>query len=209
MILGPPCVGGCSGMRLAPNVISFAFSGSVNLTYRYCTPGVDLGCPDAVSGFNSPGVFMPPPLPPPPPVPGPSALFLFDAGLTGLVIVPRARRLRLIGAHRWLRDGAPRQGPRADRPMSWRRPNAARVLGQPELPLAAPKARAWGLEPEQAAKVAIARRAKPGAPPGYVRLVLSLELRRALAEELSARAIREGKNLEGVVIDLLEAGSRR
>jgi len=61
----------------------------------------------------------------------------------------------------------------------------------------APKARR-GVEPEQAAKIAIARRAKPGAPPGYVRLVLSLELRRALAEQLSARAIREGKNLEGV-----------
>jgi hypothetical protein len=39
--------------------------------------------------------------------------------------------------------------------------------------------------------------------------VLSLELRQALAEQLSARAIREGKNLEGVVIDLLEAGSKR
>jgi hypothetical protein len=75
--------------------------------------------------------------------------------------------------------------------------------------LAAPKARTRGVDPEQAAKVAIARRAKLGAPPGHVRLVLSLELRRALAEQLSARAIREGKNLEGVVIDLLEAGSRR
>ena len=93
--------------------------------------------------------------------------------------------------------------------MSRRRPNAARALDQPELPLAAPKRRAAFVEPEQAAKAAIARRAKPGAPAGYVRLVLSLELRRALAEQLSARAIREGKNLEGVVIDLLEAGSRR
>ena len=93
--------------------------------------------------------------------------------------------------------------------MSRRRPNAARMLDQPELPLAAPKARTRGVEPEQAAKVAIARRAKPGAPPGYVRLVLSLELRRALAEQLSARAIREGKNLEGIVMDLLEANSKR
>ena len=31
--------------------------------------------------------------------------------------------------------------------------------------------------------------------------MLTLELRRVLAERLSARAIREGKNLEGVVID--------
>src|SRR3989442_616514 len=59
----------------------------------------------------------------------------------------------------------------ADRPMSRRRPNGARRLGQPELPLAAPKARAQGVKPEQAAKAAIARRPKPGAPPGYVRLV--------------------------------------
>ena len=93
--------------------------------------------------------------------------------------------------------------------MSWRRPNAARTLDQPELPLAPPKRRAASVEPEQAAKIAIARRAKPGAPPVYVRLVLSLELRRALAEHLSARAIREGKNLEGVMIDLLEANSKR
>jgi len=42
-----------------------------------------------------------------------------------------------------------------------------------------------------------------------LRLVLSLELRRGLAEQLRARAIRAGKNLEGVVIDLLEAGSKR
>jgi len=72
----------------------------------------------------------------------------------------------------------------------------------------APKARR-GVEPEQAARIAIARRAKPAVLPDHVRLVLTLELRRALAEQLSVRAIREGKNLEGVVIDLLEAGSRR
>jgi hypothetical protein len=83
------------------------------------------------------------------------------------------------------------------------------MLDQPELPIAAPKRRAASVEPEEAAKVAIARRAKPGAPPGYVRLVLTLELRRALAEQLSAQAIRQGKNLEGVVIDLLEAGAKR
>src|SRR5438132_1521067 len=65
-----------------------------------------------------------------------------------------------------------------------------------------------GAEPEETAKVAIARRAKRAARPGYVKLVLTLELRRALAEQLSARAIREGKNLEGVVIDVLEAGSQ-
>jgi hypothetical protein len=42
-----------------------------------------------------------------------------------------------------------------------------------------------------------------------VRLVLSLELRTALAELLSKKAIRSGKNLEAVVIDILEAGAKR
>jgi hypothetical protein len=82
---------------------------------------------------------------------------------------------------------------------------------QPELPLAAPPKSRSGrvLEPKQAAKLAIARRAKPGAPPGHVRLVLSLELRTVLAELLSEKAIRSGKNLEAVVIDMLEAGAKR
>ena len=66
-----------------------------------------------------------------------------------------------------------------------------------------------GVEPEQGAKGAIARRAKPGAPPGHVRLVLTLELRQALAEQLSARAIHEGRNLEAVLIDLHEAGAKQ
>ena len=65
------------------------------------------------------------------------------------------------------------------------------------------------LAPDEAAKIAIARRAKPGAPPDHVRLVLTLELRRALAEQLSARAIRSGKNREAIVIDMLEAGAKR
>jgi hypothetical protein len=80
---------------------------------------------------------------------------------------------------------------------------------QPELPLTTRPKHRGAVQPEQAAKVAIARRAKPGAPPGHVRLVLTLELRRAFAEQLSARAIAEGKNLEAVVIDLLEDGSKR
>jgi hypothetical protein len=95
--------------------------------------------------------------------------------------------------------------------MSRRRSTRPGRIGaaQPELPVTAATRARGGVDPEQAAKVAIARRARPGAPPGYVRLVLSLELRRALAEQLSARAIREGKNLEGVVIDALEASSKR
>ena len=65
------------------------------------------------------------------------------------------------------------------------------------------------LAPEDAAKRAVAHRAKPGAPPGHVRIVLTLDLRRGLAEHLSAEAIRSGRNLEAVVIDLLEGGAKQ
>ena len=54
---------------------------------------------------------------------------------------------------------------------------------QPELPVAGPKQRPRVLEPELAARLAIARRAKPSAIPGYVRLLLTLELRRELPEK--------------------------
>ena len=54
------------------------------------------------------------------------------------------------------------------------------------------------------AKVAIARRAKPSPVPGHVKLTLTLELERALAERLAASALREGRNLEAIVIDLLK-----
>jgi hypothetical protein len=66
---------------------------------------------------------------------------------------------------------------------------------QPELPLAAaPSSRSGSvLESGQAARLAIARRAKPGAPRNHVRLVVTLELRTALAERLSEKAIRSGE----------------
>src|SRR5262249_14852662 len=65
------------------------------------------------------------------------------------------------------------------------------------------------LEPAAAAKLAVARRAKPSAVPGHVRLVLTLELRRELAEKLSERAIREERNIEAIIIALLEAAAKR
>ena len=74
--------------------------------------------------------------------------------------------------------------------------------------MASAKVRAAEVEPEHAAKAAIARRGRPSALPDHVKLVLTLDLRRALAERLSARAIREGKNLEAVVIEILEAGAK-
>jgi hypothetical protein len=61
---------------------------------------------------------------------------------------------------------------------------------------------------EEAAKIAVARRTKPSMTPGHVKLTLTLDIPRALAERLSAQAIREGKNLEAVVIEILdEAGA--
>jgi len=44
---------------------------------------------------------------------------------------------------------------------------------------------------------------------GYVRLVLTLEGRRELAEKLSERAIREERNIEAIVIALLEAAAQQ
>jgi hypothetical protein len=76
-----------------------------------------------------------------------------------------------------------------------------------QLPLVAPvaKVRPRNVGPEEAAKIAIQRRAKPSGVPGHVRLVLTLELPRAFAEKLSARSIREGKTFEAVLIEILAA----
>jgi hypothetical protein len=40
-----------------------------------------------------------------------------------------------------------------------------------------------------------------------VKLTFTLDMRRALAEHLSARAIREGKNLEALVAETLESAA--
>ena len=93
-----------------------------------------------------------------------------------------------------------------------RRTRIVRSDPQPELPLrATPKKRLSSvLEAVAAAKVAIARRAKPSSVPEHVRLVLTLELRRELAEKLSERAIREERNIEAAtIIALLEAAAKR
>lgn len=97
--------------------------------------------------------------------------------------------------------------------MNGKRPRRAGPprIAQTERPVRTPPKHRLpsALEPEEAAKRAIAHRAKTGAPPGHVRLVLTLDLRRALAEHLSATAIRSGRNLEAVVINMLEAGAQR
>ena len=65
------------------------------------------------------------------------------------------------------------------------------------------------LEPAAAAQLAIARRAKPSSVPDHVRLVLTLELRRELAEKLSLKAIKSERNIEAIVIGLIEAAAKR
>jgi hypothetical protein len=64
------------------------------------------------------------------------------------------------------------------------------------------------IAPEQAAKAYITRRA-PSVVPGHVKLTMTLDLRRELADCLSARAIRDGVNLEAVVIELLAASEAK
>jgi hypothetical protein len=80
---------------------------------------------------------------------------------------------------------------------------------QPEFPLTERPKHRGVAEPEQAAKLAVARRAKPSPVPDHVRLLLNLEIRRNLAEQLSLRAIREVKTIEAIVIELLEAAAKR
>jgi len=43
----------------------------------------------------------------------------------------------------------------------------------------------------------------------HVRLVLTLELRRELAEKLSLKAIKSERNIEVIIIGLIEAAARR
>lgn len=74
---GPPPV--CQAQLFVPIIFAREFLGAYDLTYRYCTPDVDLGCPAAIVGFNSP-------------VPAPTTLFLFAAGIIGLAWWRRVHR---------------------------------------------------------------------------------------------------------------------
>jgi len=58
--------------------------------------------------------------------------------------------------------------------------------------------------PEQIAKGAIAKRGNPSAVPGNVMLTMTFDLKRELAERLSARAIREGVSVEAVILGLVK-----
>ena|SRR5215471_13367071 len=99
--------------------------------------------------------------------------------------------------------------PKTREPFVGKRRSRLGSTEQPELPLAAPKKRPHVLEPEVAARIAISRRGKPSAIPGYIRLLLTLELRRELAERLSLKAIKSERNIEAIVIGLIEAAAKR
>jgi hypothetical protein len=93
-----------------------------------------------------------------------------------------------------------------------RRARPAQAADQRELdfqarPATPTKRTRTSADVEKAARAAIARRAQPGAPSGKVKLTLTLYLNQEQAERLGTRAIREEKNLEGVVAEILEGGS--
>jgi hypothetical protein len=75
------------------------------------------------------------------------------------------------------------------------------------VPPAAPPSQPLGVgTPETIARRAVARKPMIG---NRVRLVITLALPRERAERLTARALREGKNLGALVPEILEAEDRR
>ena len=101
--------------------------------------------------------------------------------------------------------------------MSARRPTA-KAPGRSEqlvLPTPAPppketpKRGGRTRAPEEAAKDYIRRRAKPSVVPGHVKLAFTFDIPRELAERLSATAIREGVNMEAVILEILGKAARK
>ncbi len=76
---------------------------------------------------------------------------------------------------------------------------------QAPLPLAKAPARRTAPTPEQVAKAVTDKRPSPPGQPTKVEISLRLALPRAVLERLSARAIREGRNVEAVVTEILAA----
>jgi hypothetical protein len=75
---------------------------------------------------------------------------------------------------------------------------------QAALPLAKAPARRTPPTPEQVAKAVTDKRPSPVGQPTKVEISLRLVLPRAVLERLSARAIREGRNVEGLIQEILE-----
>ena len=112
--------------------------------------------------------------------------------------VPRASRELL----------APADQPSERRKNGKKRPPTRERKGPEQLPLqsvpSASKARRRIIPAaEQAAKAYIASRAKPSVVPGHVKLTFTLDIPRAVAEQLSAKAIRKGVHLDAVVVEIL------
>lgn len=82
-----------------------------------------------------------------------------------------------------------------------RRPPPSPDDRQAALPL--PAARRTAPTPEQVAKAVTDKRPSPPGQPTKVEISLRLVLPRAVLELLSARAIREGRNVEAVVAEIL------
>jgi len=103
--------------------------------------------------------------------------------------------------------------------MSARRPTARAPGGTEQLvlptPATAPKERETTKRggrpraPEEAAKDYIRRRAKPSVGPGHVKLAFTFDMPRELADRLSATAIREGVNMEAVILEILGKNVRK
>jgi hypothetical protein len=76
---------------------------------------------------------------------------------------------------------------------------------QVPLPLAKAPARRTAPTPEQVAKALTDKRPSPPGQPTKVEISLRLALPRAVLERLSAQAIRQGRNIEAVVAEILAA----
>jgi hypothetical protein len=90
-------------------------------------------------------------------------------------------------------------------PRPARRPSPLPDERQAALPLAKAAARPASRTPEQVAKAVTDRRASPPGQPDKTEITLRLVLPRTLLERLSAQAIRQGRNVEVLVAEILAA----
>ena len=79
---------------------------------------------------------------------------------------------------------------------------------QAALPLAKAPARRALPSPEEVAKIVTDKRPSPVGQPTRVEISLRLVLPRPVLERLSARAIREGRNIEGLIQEILEGATK-
>ena len=93
-------------------------------------------------------------------------------------------------------------------PRSARRPAPPPDDRQAALPLAKAPPRRAAPTPEQVAKAVTDKRPSPVGQPTKVEITLRLVLPRAVLERLSAPAIREGRNVEGLIQEILESAAK-